>query len=313
MNEDHGSVVVQGVDLGVTVGELRLDNPIMPASGCFGPELSELIPAHRLGAVVTKTIFSGQRAGNRAPRLTESANGMLNSVGIPSIGVHRFRREVLPRYQRIGVPVIVSIGGLRPSEYWEVAEELPPAEYAALEVNVSCPNLDTDGSQLGVDPESVARVTEGVVARTDRPVIVKLTPNVTSIAELASAAAAGGASAVTVANTVKAIAIDWSTRRPVLGHNFGGLSGAAIKPLALRLVWEAAQGTHLPVIGCGGVTRASDVVEFLLAGASAVQVGTATFTRPDTMIRILDELGPLARDLDVGRVSEFTRGLLMNE
>ena len=291
-------------NLSVNVGPLTLANPVMSASGCFGPELGQLIPTARLGALVTKTVFSGVRSGNPAHRLTESPHGMLNAVGIPSLGRAGFVDHLLPGYLAPGVPLVVSIGGLAPDEYWTVTEELDDVPYSALEVNVSCPNLEHGGSELGTDPKQVEAVIKGVVARTDRPVVAKLTPNVTRIDDIARAAEVGGAVAVTVANTFVGMAIDLRDRRPVLGNITGGLSGPAIKPLALRLVWQVARAVEIPVIGCGGITTARDALEFLVAGATAVQVGTATFTRPDSMIRILDDLPGLLHQLGAVTVQE---------
>lgn len=294
----------RGTSLTVRIGDLTLANPVMPASGCFGPELGGIIPLERLGALVTKTVFSGIRSGNRAHRLTESANGMLNSVGIPSLGKAGFVKHLLPGYLAPQVPLIISIGGLALEEYWAVTEELFDVPYAALEVNVSCPNLEQGGLEVGADPRQVEMVIKGVVERTDRPVIAKLTPNVTRIEDIARAAELGGAVAVTVANTFVGMAIDLKDRRPVLGNITGGLSGPAIKPLALRLVWQAARAVEIPVIGCGGIATARDALEFLVAGATAVQVGTATFTRPDSMIRILNDLPRLLDELGAGSVQE---------
>lgn len=279
------------VDLTTRIAGLALANPVMPASGCFGPELHGLIPLNRLGALVTKTVFSAERAGNAAHRITDTGGGALNSVGIPSPGVNRFREEVLPAYSVHGTPVIVSIGGLRERDYCEIADDLADASFAAFEVNVSCPNLEHGGMSIGTDPDQVHRVVHAVVERArGRPVIAKLTPNVTSIVDIALSAQAAGADALTVANTFVGLAVDLQRRRPVLGKGTGGLSGPAIKPLALRLVWETARTVSIPVIGCGGICTATDAAEFLMAGATAVQVGTATFAHPRAMIRIVDEL-----------------------
>jgi dihydroorotate dehydrogenase (NAD+) catalytic subunit len=212
-----------GVDLSVELGPLRLRNPIMPASGCFGPELAPLLPLHRLGALVTKTVFTAARSGNAAHRVTDSGSGgALNSVGIPSPGAKSFRGDVLPRYAAHGAPVIVSIGGLAVDDYFSIAEELSGADFAAFEVNVSCPNLERGGISIGADPEQAHRVTRGVVDRAEgRPVIVKLTPNVASVEEAALAAEEAGAAALTVANTFVGLAVDLRRRRPVLGNGTG--------------------------------------------------------------------------------------------
>ncbi|MEU8633628.1 dihydroorotate dehydrogenase [Amycolatopsis sp. NPDC048633] len=293
------------VDLSVPLGPLTLANPVMPASGCFGPELGPLLPVRELGAVVTKTLFAQRRSGNPSHRLTESALGMLNSVGIPSPGTSRFVHDVLPRYREFGVPVIASVGGLSVAEYWQVTEELAGVDCAALEVNVSCPNLEHGGLSIGADPAAVEDVVAGVAARTPLPLIVKLTPGVTDIGEIARAAERAGATAVTVSNTFPAMAVDVTTRRAVLGNGTGGLSGPAVKPLALRLVWQAAAAVDIPVIGCGGISSARDVVEFLIAGATAVQVGTATFTRPYAMAEIVRDLPGQCAGLGVGAVHEL--------
>ena len=298
-------LVDTAVDLSVRLGDLLLANPVMPASGCFGPELADLVPVHRLGAVVTKTVFAEPRSGNRSHRLGESAHGMLNSVGIPSRGAREFVRSGLPAYQRLGVPVVVSVGGLSEGEYWQVAEELSGTEHAAVEVNVSCPNLEHGGITLGSDVAAVRRVVAGVVARTEVPVLVKLGPDLASIDAAARAAEDAGATAVTVCNSFPSLAVAAETRRATLGNGTGGLSGPAIKPLALRLVWQAAHAVSIPVVGCGGISTARDVAEFLVAGASAVQIGTATFARPFVMTEIVRELPVLADRLGVTRLTDL--------
>ena len=299
------------VDLSVELGPLRLSNPIMPASGCFGPELAPLLPLENLGALVTKTIFSSARSGNAAHRLTDTGSGgALNSVGIPSPGAVAFRERVLPRYSAHGTPVIVSIGGLAVADYFSVADELSGVGLAAFEVNVSCPNLERGGLSIGADPEQVHQVTRGVVERAaGRPVIVKLTPNVAAVDEAACAAEAAGAAALTVANTFVGLAVDLGRRRPVLGNGTGGLSGPAIKPLVLRLVWQASRAVGIPIIGCGGISTTQDVAEFLVAGASAVQVGTATFSRPTTMRRMVEELPAQLTSLGCRRVADLVGSL----
>lgn len=303
--EVRAAVLAGSPSLTVNLGSMLLANPVMPASGCFGPELGELIPLDRLGALVTKTVFAGVRSGNPAHRLTETADGMLNAVGIPSPGKAGFVEHLLPGYLAPQVPLIISIGGLALDEYWTIVEELAEVPYAALEVNVSCPNLEHGGLEVGSDPQQVETVIQGVVQRSDRPVIAKLTPNVTRIDDIARAAEAGGAAALTVANTFVGMAVDLTRRRPVLGNITGGLSGPAIKPLTLRLVWQVSQAVSVPVIGCGGIATARDALEFMVAGATAVQVGTATFTRPDSMLRILDDLPALLHDLGASSIQEI--------
>lgn len=284
----------------VRIGRLELPNPVMPASGCFGPELAQLMSLNELGAVVTKTIFAGERPGNAAHRLAEVEDGMLNSVGIPSPGIDRFRAQILPAYRRLGPPVIVSIGGLSVQEYFDVAAGLADDAFDAIEINVSCPNLGHGGLEIGSDPRTIEAVTRGVRERAEgRPVIVKLTPNATSVPELGQAAEAAGADALTVANTLVGMSIDRQTHRPTLGNIVGGLSGPAVRPVILRMVWQTALAVEIPVIACGGVSNAQHVVEYLMVGASAVQVGTATFTRPPTMLEILRDLPDQLNDLRV--------------
>ena len=277
--------------LSVQIGDLALPNPIMPASGCFGPELAQMLPLHKLGAVVTKTIFSARRAGNPAPRLAEVPGGMLNSVGIPSPGIADFRRRILPAYRGLGPKVIVSVGGLTVQEYIDVTAALADDDVDAFEINVSCPNLGDGGLEIGSDPATLEEVTGGVRARAaGRPVIVKLSPNVTSVPALARAAEAAGATAVTVANTLVGMALERGTGRPVLGKWTGGVSGPIVRPVILRMVWQTAAAVQIPVIASGGISTVEDVLDYFQVGASAVQVGTATFTRPSTMIEILDQL-----------------------
>jgi len=296
-------------DLAVEVGGLRLKNPVMPASGCFGPELAPLLPLAALGAVVTKTVFAEHRAGNPAHRLTETPYGMLNSVGIPSPGSEGFRTGLLRRYQASGTHVVVSIGGLFTREYYTVAEDLADEDIAAFEVNVSCPNLEHGGLAIGTSPKRVAEVVAGVCERVSRPVFVKLTPTVSAIGEVARAAEDAGAAAVTVANSFSGMSIDIMSRRSTLGTGAGGYTGPGIKPLALKLVRDAAAAVNIPVIGCGGIATAEDAAEFLIAGATAVQVGTATFTRPTSMADVIRDLGPLCARLGVSRLAELIGSL----
>jgi dihydroorotate dehydrogenase (NAD+) catalytic subunit len=290
----------------VSIGSLELANPVMPASGCFGPELGQLIDLNRLGALVTKTIFFGARSGNPAHRLSETYGGMLNSVGIPSPGVEAFLDEVLPRYTAWEPPTIVSLGGLTVSEYFDIAEALAEVpQIDAFEINISCPNLEAGGLEIGAVPATVEEVVRGVVDRTTKPVIAKLTPNVTSIAEIARAAEAGGATAISAINAVMAMEIDLRTRRAEIGATTAGWSGPAIKPVALRMVWQAANAVSLPVIGIGGIATAEHALEFILAGASAIQIGSASFTHPDTLVRVVDGIEAWLEEHGVDRLTDL--------
>ena len=264
------------------LGFARLKNPIMPASGCFGwgREYSRLFPLDVLGAAVTKAVTLHVRKGNPVPRLAETPCGMLNSIGLQNQGLNHALEQELPWLLEKQVPVIVNVAGSTLEEYVEVARGFEGTGATALELNLSCPNVDQGGIAFGTDEKALKEVVEQVAACCSLPLIVKLTPNVTDITGLARAAEAAGAAALTVANTLRGLAIDIPNRRPLLANTFGGLSGPAIKPVALALVWQASQAVSIPVIGCGGISSVEDVVEFLLAGASAVQAGTATFSQP---------------------------------
>ncbi|MHB8756432.1 MAG: dihydroorotate dehydrogenase [Bacillota bacterium] len=280
-------------DLGVTFAGLKLKNPVMTASGTFGygREYGEFFPLTRLGAVVTKGITLGPRAGNPAPRVVETPAGMLNSIGLENPGVDRFIEEELPALREAGATVIVNVSGHTAAEYAEVAARLDGAEgVAALEINVSCPNVDQGGMAFGVDPAMVAAVVEGCRRRTRRPLITKLTPNVTDLTVVAQAAAEAGSDALSLINTLVGMVIDPATRRPVLPRGVGGLSGPAVRPVAVRAVYEVAAAVDVPLIGLGGVTTAEDALQFILAGASAVAVGTAFFVDPMAAVGVIEGL-----------------------
>ena len=281
------------VNLETKIGKLQLRNPILTASGTFGygEEIADLIALDQLGGIICKTVTRRPRAGNPPPRTCETAAGMLNAIGLQNVGVEAFIREKMPYLRGCGAPVIVNIAGESVEEFAFLCRALSEVEgIAALELNISCPNV-AHGLDFATDPA----ITEEVVARCQRstnlPVWVKLSPNVTNIADIARAAEAGGADALCVANTFVGMAIDIKRHRPRLSNGTGGLSGPAIKPLALRAVWQCAGAVSVPIIGIGGITTAADAVEFLLAGASAVQVGTATFVRPDAATTIAAGIG----------------------
>lgn len=271
------------VDLRVSIGSLQLQNPVMTASGTFGyaREFADFVNLQRLGAVVVKGISLSPRAGNPPPRVVETACGMLNAIGLENVGVERFISDKMPYLASLKVPVIVNILGDSVEEYRQIAERLAQvAGIAALEVNISCPNVKKGGVAFGTDPQMAAAVTSAVRKSSQAPVIVKLSPNVTDIGLMARAVAEAGADAVSLINTLIGMAIDLPSRRPRLANIIGGLSGPAIKPVALRMVYQAAQSVTIPIIGIGGITNAEDALEFMLAGASAVQVGTANLINP---------------------------------
>ena len=270
---------------------LLLSNPVMTASGTFGYgiEYSDLIDLQRLGAIVCKGTTLKPRDGNPQPRLVETASGVLNSVGLENVGVEAVIKEKAPSWEKWQMPVIVNIAGETIDEYREVAARLEGiAGIGAIEVNISCPNISSGGMEFCTNSKSAAGVTEKVKSATSLPVIVKLSPNVTDIGEIALAVCEAGADAITLINTVRGMAIDVNKCRPSLGNNVGGLSGPAIKPIALYMVYKVAGVVDIPIIGCGGISCAEDALEFLMAGASAVQVGTANLTRPDAALEVLD-------------------------
>ena len=293
-------------DLTVDLGFARLRNPLIGASGVFGVETGRALDLSCLGAVVTKTQFVGKRPGNPLPRIAETPAGALNSVGIPCLGAEHFIGTEWPLWRRVGCPVIVSVGGETEGDYLEMVERLEEVDgIAALELNISCPNQEAGGMELGADPRSVERLVRRVVERTTRPVIAKLTPNVTDLGEVARAAEAGGAAALCAINTVLAMSLDVRQRASRLGSLRGGLSGPAIRPIAVRCVWEAARATRLPIIGTGGVETAEDVLEFVLAGATAVGVGTAAFYDLGAVGRLPDQVASLMSEIGVGRLDEL--------
>ncbi len=270
---------------------LVLKNPVMPASGCFswGLEFARHFDIEALGAVVSKGVTMAARQGNAQPRVAETPGGMLNSIGLQNIGIDACISDMAPLWARWDTPVIVNIAGDTIDEFGEMARMLDGVPgIAALELNISCPNVDMGGIEIGQDIASSARATRAAVRNTDLPVIVKITPNVTDPGGLARACEAEGAAAICAINTVLGLAIDLRRRKPVLPRARGGLSGPAIKPIALRIVYDVARAVSVPVIGCGGIRSGEDAVEFLMAGATAVQVGTATFANPRALLDVVE-------------------------
>ena len=287
---------------------LLLTNPVMTAAGTFGygTEYSPLLDIQKLGAIVCKGTTLEPEEGNPQPRLAETASGLLNSIGLQNIGVKALLKEKAPLWANWAVPVIVNIAGETVSDYARLAEELDGvAGISGLEVNISCPNVESGDAEFGANPESAARVTTAVKSATSLPVLVKLTPNTSDITGVAVAVAEAGADAISLINAVKGMAIDATTRRPLLGHVTGGLSGPAIKPVALAMVYEVAGVVELPVIGCGGITTGSDAIEFILAGASAVQVGTAIFNNPHAPLDVLEEIQQFMQKEGIQDIAEL--------
>lgn len=299
-------------DLSVDVGRLRIANPVMSASGTFGYgiEFSPFYDISRLGALVVKGLSPEPTMGNPPGRLVETAAGMLNAIGLQNLGVARFVSEIAPRLADAGATYVANIYGRTEEEYGVVAERLSEVpSLAAIEVNASCPNVKQGGMAFGSTPGGIAALTASVRKRTDKPLWVKLSPNVGDIRAVARAAQESGADAVSLINTIVGMAVDHRTRRPLLSNVTGGLSGPAIKPVALRMVWEACQAVRIPVIGIGGIQTASDALEFLLVGAAAVQVGTANFRNPRACVEILEGIEAFFRAERIATVAQY-RGTL---
>ncbi|MCL6475865.1 MAG: dihydroorotate dehydrogenase [Firmicutes bacterium] len=282
---------MSGVNLSVNLGPLRLQNPVLVASGTFGygSEYADLVDLNRLGGIMVKGTTLHPRVGNPMPRMVETAAGCLNSIGLQNVGVEAFIREKLPFLRRYRCAVIVNIAGDSYEEFEQLAERLDGVDGVhALEMNISCPNQEKGGIHFGVDPEATREVVSRVRRRTRLPLMVKLSPNVTDITVTARAAVDGGADILSLVNTFVGTAIDAKTRRFKLANVTGGLSGPAIKPLALYMVWRVAQTVKVPIIGMGGIMNATDAVEFLLAGASAIAIGTANYVNPRVSIEVVE-------------------------
>ena len=300
----------------VRIGSLELKNPVMTASGTFGygEEFAPYVDLNRLGAVVVKGLSLEPRAGNEPPRIMETSAGMLNAVGLENIGVRAFIAEKLPYLRRYDVAVIANIFGETLDEYVRVAEILngvPGVD--ALEVNISCPNVKKGGIAFGADPRDAAVVTKRVKAVSDLPIIVKLTPNVTDITEIARSVEQAGADALSLINTIRGMSVDIDKRIPHLKNITGGLSGPAIKPVALRMVWEVARVVSVPVVGVGGISTASDALEFLIVGATAVQIGTANFINPRATADVLEGMEHYLREKQIRDVNELIGTLDVEE
>lgn len=294
-------------DLKTKIGSLELNNPIIVASGTFGygEEFSKLYDISKLGAVVTKGISLKPRDGNPMPRVCETASGMINSIGLANVGVEAFIEEKLPFLQSKNAIVIVNIFGETIEEYTELARILDGTSgIGAIELNVSCPNVAKGGMHFGAEPGLAADLTESVKSVTDLPVIVKLSPMVTDITKIASAVERAGADAISLINTIPAMAIDVQTKKPKLANVFGGLSGPAIKPVAIRQVWQTYQAVKIPLIGMGGIMCLNDVLEFMIAGASAIQIGTANFVKPKLAYELVDLLDDYTKQNKLSKLSD---------
>ncbi|MCD7829585.1 MAG: dihydroorotate dehydrogenase [Clostridiales bacterium] len=304
--------VINGVEMGVTLAGMSMKNPIVVASGTFGfgREYGQFYDISELGGICCKGLTLHPREGNPPPRIAETPMGILNSVGLQNPGVDRFIAEELPYLRQHDLKVIANISGNTPEEYGIMCEKLSDAGVDMIEVNVSCPNVKCGGLQYGTVPEMTAEVTECAKKHAgDVPVMVKLSPNVTDITAIAKAVENAGADAVSLINTIRGMRIDVKTRRPVLHMNTGGLSGPAVLPVAVRMVWEVANAVHIPVLGMGGVAKGEDAAQMLLAGATAVTVGTACFADPYAPLKVRDGLSALAAEQGLQSVSELTGGV----
>lgn len=303
---------MKNIDLSINLAGIRMKNPVMVASGTFGygEEYAHYFNLDLLGAIVVKSLTLAPRQGNPPPRTVETAAGMLNAIGLQNVGVEAFIKEKLPFLRKYKVPVIANIAGSTVEEYKTLARRLEGVKgIAGIEVNVSCPNVKKGGLAFGTSPEATAKVTATVKKATRLPVIVKLTPNVTDIVSVAQAAAGAGADALSLINTLLGMAVDAKSRRPHLTYVTGGLSGPAIKPVALRMVWQVAQKVKIPLVGMGGIVSAEDAAEFLMAGATAVAVGTGNFLDPLTAPKVVEGLREYLQSQNMKSVKELIGSL----
>jgi len=295
------------VDLAVTLGRLQLPNPVLVASGTFGyaREMEHLVDLPRLGGILPKTVTQLPRPGNPPRRTVETASGLLNSIGLDNDGIDVFIEHHLPYLRTLGCPIIISIAGRTHDEFVEMATQLDSVSgIAAMELNLSCPNV-SGGVDFGTDPTQCRQLVEKVRNAGSLPFFAKLTPNVTSITEMAKAASDGGADAIALTNTLLGMAIDWRRRKPLLGNVVGGLSGPAIKPVSLRCVYQAANAVDTPIVGIGGIATLDDAMEFFVAGATAIQIGTANYYDPTASTKIIDQLPAALAEAGVTRIHEL--------
>jgi dihydroorotate dehydrogenase (NAD+) catalytic subunit len=294
-------------DLSVDLGFLKLKNPVLAASGTFGYglEFEPYIDLNKLGGFIVKGLYYSPREGNPPPRLVETSSGLLNAIGLPGIGVKRFSEEILPQLRKYNTALIVNVCGEREDEYASVVDYLNKEEgISAFELNISCPNVERDGLCPALNPESAYSVVKLVKETSSRPLITKLSPNVTDIVEIALSAQEAGTDAISLVNTFLAMSIDIETRKPKLANILGGLSGPAIKPIVLRMVYQVVRQVQVPVIGIGGILSGQDALEFLIAGAKAVEVGTANFIDPESTVKIIEEIEAFCQKNGIDKIEE---------
>ena len=292
----------------VDIGGIEIKNPVMTASGTFGyaSEFEELIDLNRLGAIVVKGLSLEPSRGNPPPRIVETPCGMLNAIGLENVGLAAFVKEKLPFLRRLDTPIFVNVYGKSTKEYAELVARLEDIDgVSGIEVNISCPNVKSGGMAFGAYPESAAEVVRAIRKQTTKPLMVKLSPNVTDITEIAKSVEGEGADSISLINTITGMAIDIETRRPKIANITGGLSGPAIKPVALRMVWQVAQTVNVPVVGIGGIMTAKDALEFLIVGAVAVQIGTANFINPHATTDIIDGIETFLMERNISDISDI--------
>ena len=298
----------------VDIGGIEIKNPVMTASGTFGyaSEFEDLVDLNRLGAIVVKGLSLEPSRGNPPPRIVETPCGMLNAIGLENVGLAAFVKEKLPFLRRLDTPIFVNVYGKSTKEYAELAARLEDIDgVSGIEVNISCPNVKSGGMAFGAYPESAAEVVRAIRKQTTKPMMVKLSPNVTDITEIAKNVEAEGADSISLINTITGMAIDIETRRPKIANITGGLSGPAIKPVALRMVWQVVQTVNIPVVGIGGIMTAKDALEFLIAGAVAVQIGTANFINPHATTDIIDGIETFLMERNISDISDIIATLKM--
>ena len=300
------------VDLSVNIGSLKLKNPIMPASGTFSPDLAQVVDVNRLGALVAKTVSREFRAGNPVPRVAELECGMINSIGLPTKGIEYFLEHQVPDYKRFTPPLVASISATTADDFEAMTRDVSIPEVEVIEVNISCPTRNPGGGNFALHEDNTYDVVKRIRSATDKPVWVKLSPNAGDVVAIAQAAEAGGGSALVVANTILGLKINIDTFRPAIGNKFGGISGPGIKPIILRMVHQVSQAVKIPVIGCGGICKVEDVVEYMLAGASAVMLGYIIFRNPSALTGIIDDLEGWCDKRGFARVADLT-GAMVNE
>src|SRR5436309_9882389 len=300
------------VDMRVTIGSVTLANPIMPASGCFSTDLAQVINLHALGALVARTVSREFRAGNPPPRVSEVEGGMINSIGLPTKGIEYFLTHQVPDYKRFSPPLVGSISATTTEDFEAMARDVSKSDIDILEVNISCPTRDPKGGNFALHEEHTFNVMSLIRKTTDKPIWCKLSPNAGDVVAIGKAAEAAGADALVVSNTILGLKIDIDTFRPAIGNKFGGISGPGVKPIIVRMVHQCAKAVKIPIIGCGGIVKVEDVVEYMLAGATAVMIGYLTFRNRTGMIAIIDGLDQWCAKRGFARVAELT-GAMVDE